>query len=593
MCGIAVIIAQKNITVRRDEIENMTRLVAHRGPDGEGFFMEKNIAFGHRRLAILDLQQRGSQPMHCIDENYTIVHNGEIYNYLEIRELLTTQHYQFETETDTEVIVAAYDCWGERCVERFNGMWAFVIYDKKKQLIFASRDRFGVKPMYYFESNEKIYLVSELKQLTASADWQPKINKSVVADFLEKGLKNHTEETFFENVFSIPAAHNFIYSLDNQRFEIKKYYQLPAPVKKKTPSNFQNTKTQFLELLSDAVRLRLRSDVAVGTTLSGGLDSTSITALAAELLPHRPPTVSACFPKEKNDESKFVAFVTDYLHLENKPVYPTFQQTMDDLPKVVWQQDEPIGSASVVAQYQVFREANRNKIPVMLDGQGADEILFGYNSFYKIYFKNLFLKNSLKSLLAVTNLFRFDAGFAQLIFGKKTIFPDFLVQKSTYKIQKVKNMSEMSQKMLQTNPLPSLLHYADRNSMAASIESRLPFMDFRLVEFCFEIPDDYKIYFGKRKYILREAMKSKIPKEIYLRYDKLAFATPQDDWMRQNAAFFRQKLVRVGEENADFVNSQALLVAFDAFLGNSKISSDVFWRVLTFGIWRKIFFGQT
>ena len=424
MCGISVIIDAPNQPIRADEIQAMTDAVAHRGPDGEGFWTKKNIAFGHRRLAILDLEPaRGQQPMKYLNDRYVIIHNGEIYNYLEIRQLLISKNYNFSTQTDTEVIAAAYDCWGEACLAHFNGMWAFVIFDNQKNTVFAARDRFGVKPLYYYQKNTKFYLASEIKQFTTTSGWQPILNETIALDFLQHGLKNHSNDTFFEEVKTLPAAHFLIYNIDNQQFKIKKYYDLSEKSAEKSTKNFESAKEKFTHLLSDAVRLRLRSDVKIGTALSGGLDSSAVTALATGLLGVPTATVSACFPNQENDETLYIHSVTAFLETTNYPAFPCWEEMKKEMQNLIWQQDEPIGSASVFAQSEVFRMAKKQGLTVMLGGQGADEILGGYDAFLRPYFKNMFQKNLLRAIFSVANYARLHRlNWSQLVgYQKNTI----------------------------------------------------------------------------------------------------------------------------------------------------------------------------
>lgn len=386
MCGIAGIISDSAETLAK--INAATDLVNHRGPDGRGVYIQQNLAFGHRRLSILDLSELGKQPMSYV-ERYVITYNGEVYNYLEIREDLRKKGYQFKSDSDTEVILAAYAEWGQDCLHRFNGMFSFAIYDQVKQTVFCARDRFGVKPFYYLCHGTDLYFGSEIKQFTVLPGWSPTLNKKKAVDFLVNDIIDRDEHTFFEQVKQLRGGCFLYYDLQKKTFEVKKWYSLEAKQEYQHLTEEEALRI-FKDLFTDAVSLRLRSDVKVGSCLSGGLDSSSIVSVVNRLLKAENKSelqevVSACFNEKKYDEQIFIDKLVAEKNIAVHKVFPDINDLFPDLDKMLWHQDEPFGSTSIFAQWSVFKEARKNGLIVMLDGQGADEILGGYHTFLGPY----------------------------------------------------------------------------------------------------------------------------------------------------------------------------------------------------------------
>lgn len=541
MCGIFGIIDQNKREIEPEELRSGLKILAHRGPDGEGTYFEKNIALGHRRLAIFDLSEKGHQPMTFCGK--VIVFNGAIYNFPELRRELEKDNYTFHTGTDTEVILAAYDRWGTECVDRFNGQWAFAIYDPEKKIIFCSRDRFGIKPFYYTVFDNRFYFASEIKAFTRQRGWHKKLNITRAYEFLAYGLHEHTAETMYEGVFQLPQGNHLIYDLQRHDWELKPYYSLKDQiVESRMP--FAEACEKFRFLLQDAVRLRLRADVPFCSALSGGLDSSALVRIMQGLLGQRSiSAVSVCFPENPEiDESSFIDVLQEEKSFHSIRIIPDHKEMESLVEKVSWHQEEPISSYSVIAQYLVFRKAHSAGLKVMLDGQGADEILGGYPKFYAPYFKKLIRRNPAQLIPAIWNLVQLHHWPLEKIWNKMSalsakskglipawIHPDFQPDpKNLYRPASVSGMSQLSVQLITEMGLPALLHYEDRNAMANGVESRLPFLDHRLVAFCLSLKDDYRIHDARRKYILREAMKTQLPKAIYQRYDKLGFAVP--DW---------------------------------------------------------------
>ncbi len=525
----------------------MTDVVAYRGPDGKGHLVDGPVALGHRRLAILDLSEAGRQPMHSPDGNASLVFNGEIYNYLELREELRSRGHRFVSDTDTEVILAAYSEWGEKCVSRFNGMWAFALYDRRLRRIFCSRDRFGIKPFFYAGTDQAFVFGSEIKQLLPFLPAR-RVPREVLLSFLVTGLTGYSEETFFEGVFSLPGGHNLILDLQTGAFTTARFYELhPAEVE----GTEDELADQFRQLLTDAIRLRLRSDVPVGTCLSGGLDSSTIATIAAREYVEkagRPFTaVTAGSIDPEYDETEFARQVVEAGKMAWHLTRPETKTFLDELPELVFHQDEPFGGLSVMMSYQVMKIAREAGLPVLLDGQGADEVLFGYPmqmgaliinalrrrgpaaalaTFFQLGRQDpersaRFRLLSSAAFLAPRQRFRYYFRHYSALREKPECAPAFLAWASS-----VGDLAAYQKTEITSTVLPALLRFEDRNSMASSIETRLPFLDYRLVEFGMGLKASLKIRDGWSKYILRKTAAQVLPGSIAWRPSKIGFAAP-------------------------------------------------------------------
>ena len=585
MCGITAVISLDKSNVSKEIMQNMTDAIIHRGPDGEGYFFSEGFAFGHRRLAIIDLSHKGQQPM--LYKGNRIIYNGEVYNFQEIRAELVEKGYPFSSETDTEVVLAAYDFWGEDCVAHFNGMWAFVIHDVEKNVLFASRDRFGIKPLYWRHSQDYFAMVSEVKQLTFLLDWKARMNKKRAFDFLSLGYHMHTQETMFEGVQSLPPGHNLIYDLSENKYVTTPYYDL-SKIKVENNLSFSEAKLKFEELFGDAVRLRMISDVKVGSALSGGLDSSSIVCKMA-ILGGEIETVSACFLQEGYDERPWIDAVVGKSGVVSHQTFPDLDLFEKKLDEMTWIHDEPIVWPALYTQYEVFRKAKEQCVSVMLDGQGADEVLAGYPKFYKPYFSRLVKKSPLKAFGEMISFFSLHSiGLKQasqkaLAYAKKgkrsVAWIDANFAQASYQRKHESTIRDVSLNLISEVGLPALLHYEDRNSMAFSVESRLPFLDYRLVELLLQMPDEFKIKNAKRKYILRESLKDILPNEVYTRYDKMGYETPFGEWMKKHPDFIRKELEDAVTSLKGIVNQ-----------GVMKLEEPlVVFRIIAFNRWVKRF----
>lgn len=568
MCGIAGIVHFNNEPVLALKLKQMTDVIIHRGPDGEGQWIneEKNVGFGHRRLSIIDLSDAGKQPMHFKNQ-YTITFNGEIYNYIELRTSLKQKGYSFQTETDTEVVLAAYDFWGKECLSQFDGMFAFAIWDEAKKELFCARDRFGEKPFYYYKDENHFIFASEMKALFA-VDVIKEINRKRVFEyllFLTVENPHHRVETFFKNVNQLPPS-SFLTL--NARSEIKteKYWDLDITTTFK--GSDQEAEEKFKELFFSSIRHRLRSDVPVGSSLSGGVDSSSIVCYVNQLLGEgvEQHVFSARFPGFIKDEGKHIDEVVDFCKratIIQHEVFPTEESMLSNLKKIMYHQEEPFGSSSIAAQFEVMKLASDVGVKVLLDGQGADEMMAGYAVFFDTHLRQTIRKSPLKYVKeknAIKDITGIDVDVMNLEGISSTFFYDNFKYLGNKRRGKLKNNSDFFlgihpklvdefksvdnpmysppnikkhlKFMLLNRGLNELLRYADRNSMANSIEVRLPFLSHQLVEFVFSLPEHYFIRNGWTKFILRNSMQGILPKNIQWRRDKIGYEPPQADWMK-------------------------------------------------------------
>lgn len=595
MCGIFGVWNVYDGSVDLNALLASLRTIRHRGPDDEGYLLidtvgmetvpctgvdsevqgqfprvehiftpKFNAAFGFRRLSILDLSPSGHQPMSNADGSLWIVFNGEIYNYIELRSELQSLGYVFHTRSDTEVILNAYDAWGTGCLNRFNGMWGFAIFDKHKKRLFCARDRFGIKPFYYHLGHEGFVFASEIKALLQYSGIARRANDAIVFDYLNYALTDHSDETFYDGVKQLQPAHYLV--LEEGNVHVERYWDLD-PNKKLELGTDSEYKSRFLELFEDAIQVHLRSDVAVGSCLSGGLDSSSIVCVAnkllfsdsvisSELIGEKQKTFSSCFEDRNFDERQFIEQILDITSAERNYIFPTARDLVDDIGSLMWHQDEPFGSTSIYAQWCVMRLAAQRGVRVLLDGQGADELLAGYHPFFDSYWGNLLLQGSLSGLMHEWSAYRNNYQVSYWHLMKHTMFAvaphmiqrqvrairgsigiqaDFHAKyRSRYPAEGMEFEDMFSKRLYQAlvhSSLPALLRYEDRNSMASSIEARVPFLDYRLVKFVFSLPKEQKIRDGQTKFILRNSMNGVLPEPIRLRKDKMGFVTPESIWM--------------------------------------------------------------
>lgn len=661
MCGIAGILSVNDVTVQA--LKGMTRAIRHRGPDDEGYALFAGdrvwigggddtpeqvfasslsytpdailddtgyegavLALAHRRLSILDLSPAGHQPMSYRDR-YWIVYNGEIYNHQALRNELEQAGHRFVSQADTEVVLAAYAQWGEGCLERLNGMFAFALYDRQERCLFLARDRFGVKPLYYWHTpHGSLAFGSEIKQFEELPGWQPVLSRQRGYDYLVFGLTDHSDDTLFEGVRQLPPGH--CVTLDcsipwRGKLPVSPWYRLTP---KRYDGDYATAVERFGGLLSDAVCLRTRADVPVGSCLSGGLDSSSIVCLVSRLLQETMPvagqqqTFSACSSISRYDERRWIMPVVAATGVDAKYVFPEADGLFDALPRITRMQDEPFGSTSIYAQWKVFELAASHHVKVMLDGQGSDEQLAGYHGFFAPYLATLWRERRWRQLYDEARAMKRLHGYGYATTAKRLasclltgpfgslmrrrwgseLAPEWLDLKrlSAATVNPVlsdsgvpdSSLLQMSLRQLTSSNLQMLLHWEDRNSMAHSVESRVPFLDYRLVEFVVGLPDDFKIHDAVTKRVLRDAMRGVVPEEVRTRVDKLGFVTPEEIWLRETVPQrFRSELARAVEVSSGLLRAEATFDMLDAMIAGKRRFSFVPWRLISFGQWVETF----
>jgi len=597
MCGIAGIIHLDEKPVEQTSIRKMIDAITHRGPDGEGIFIEKNIGLGHKRLSIIDVSDISAQPMHW-HHKYVITYNGEIYNYIEIKKELEQNGYLFSSTGDTEVILAAYDKWGTECVKKFNGMWAFAIYDKTYQKIFCSRDRFGVKPFYYAISNNTLYFASEIKAILTNINVS-RLNQSILLQYLVLNLTDHTTSTFFNNISTLSGGHNLIVDLQQQKYYIEKYYNIQFH-QHYNKLNINEAIDIFRTEFERSISWRLRSDVKVGTCLSGGLDSSYIAAIASKKYTEvsNEPFTAITAEALQNDinEKYFAEKVVNHLGLNwyvTSPGHVDFQQILE---QVIYTQEEPFGSPSIILQNFVMQQAKQANVKVLLDGQGADEILLGYPRYIAAYVQSLpfskkisFFKNakhnyglSIKTILLNYLYFsNFNLRKQRVLKNAKGIHQKY-IQAIDFNILKLfakanSDIYELQLLEVTTTQIPQLLKWEDKNSMAHSIETRLPFLDYQLVELCLSIQNSFKLQDGWSKYILRKNMNNILPKEIVWRKKKIGFNAPNNLWIPDKKPIYQ------AIQNSPSINT--LFKKIPSNINNASFE----WRLYNIALWEKVF----
>lgn len=539
----------------------MLGITEHRGPDHTGSWCTPPLFLGHNRLSIIDLSSASHQPMAA--HGATIVFNGEIYNYVELRRELERDGAVFATSGDTEVILAAYRRWGQDCVQHFIGMWAFAIWDEANRTLFCSRDRFGIKPFHYVLRDGRLHVSSEMKALKASPLFRGGINESQVARGLYLGWMHHWDETYFSDIKALPAAHNLTWT--NGEVRIWSYADIDTHTT--SPLSFDEHAEQFRELFIDSIRLTSRRDVPMGVCLSGGLDSTSIASiLASSTDEHDVKTFTAYYTGTGDvDERPYIDHVLKrYPQIHATYTSPTDGDVAQALDRIVWMMDAPMPSSSYISQYFVMQLAAQNGVKVVLDGQGSDEIMGGYmHSLYRVIADDMrrgAVGEALSEWNAHSSRQHYGMGKKWNVLAKSllTVVRD---EPSLYRLEFERTapwvlrapssatslrlemphgsrLNAFLYNLMRVTLLPTLLHTEDLNSMAFSIESRVPFLDHRLVQLCFSMPNEHKVYRGETKRVLRKAMRGIVPDEVLDRKDKTGFITPGHiKWLRGELKF--------------------------------------------------------
>jgi len=613
MCGISGIINFNQDPVREEKIRKMMRKMKHRGPDDDGVFLEDNVGLGFVRLSILDLSAAGHQPMFStvvseklkVESNrYVIIYNGEVYNYIEIREELKSKGYVFKSNTDTEIVLNSYIEWGEDCLHKFNGMWAFCIFDRKNKELFFARDRYGVKPFYYYLDKNKFIFASEIPPIMEILEHKPQPNNQTIFDYLVFNRTDQTEETFFEGIKKLQHGHSIRLKINDLKFKIIRWYDLKQ--NSQNCNGFEN-ENDFRELFVDSVKLRLRSDVPVGVSLSGGMDSSSIVAVITKILYKTDLlTFSVNFGSNiKTDETKYIklfensVYKMNYIQVNNDYYNKNILNFINAI-------GEPVSSTGPFAQFAVMDLA-KNYVIVLLSGQGADEILAGYKYFWGFRYIEL-----LKTLKIINFLGEFIKSNHKLYNLKTVLYyltPPYY--KTKFKIKSISyiNKNFISEYIGKSNigenlynsktlnealfdhveyKLEHLLKWEDRNSMYFNLESRVPFLDYRLVEKTISTNSQFKMNNGYTKVILRNALKDILPEVILYRRDKIGFGAPQDIWLKEEKNI--KNIIEITYENnfiGNYIIKNNVLKILDEFKKGNTSHSDKIWKIYNLAEWSK------
>jgi asparagine synthase (glutamine-hydrolysing) len=605
MCGIAGLVRRDGRPSDEQTIIRMTDAVAHRGPDGGHYMVEGTLALGHRRLSILDLSDLGRQPMSYSSGRFTITYNGEIYNYLELRTELKALGHIFSNDTDTEVLLAAYSEWGSQCVKRFNGMWSFALFDRIRNVLFCSRDRFGVKPFYYIDRPNIFAFGSEIRQLLPFLG-KIRADLGVLHTYLVTDAAELSAETFFQDVRKLLGGHNLTYDFANGRITIERFYEI---VKRSEVSSLPEGEAieAFAALLQDAIRLRMRSDVKVGTCLSGGLDSSSVATIASELYRAKSSSkfsaITAVSEQASNNEASYAEQVVDASELDWYQTRPSYQDFADSLPQVVQTQEEPFGGPSITMQHFVMKAARANGIVVLLDGQGGDETLLGYEKYYAAYILATFRQGGPLAAMgamravAANNSKMGPVNIAKYLIGGLVAPARYMFYRHRHSYVRnhgsipahIKAFARagaddfaLQELEIRSTNLPVLLRYEDKNSMAHGVETRLPFLDYRLLETSLSLPGTLKIRDGWTKWILRKTMDRRMPDTIVWRKNKFGFEAPEDMWLKAHAKEMKSSVLKSGLLS-ELVDTKKLATAYDSLDKRSR------WRLYNTALWEKAF----
>lgn len=632
-----------------DLLRRMNQTLVHRGPDDEGYFLTStkeasrgfpNLGFAHRRLSILDLTPAGAQPMSSSEGDFRIVYNGEIFNYLEIRQELTENGMNFKTHSDTEVILKAYEQWGEKCLDRFNGMFAFVLWDQRRKLLFGARDRFGIKPFYYYWDGDCFLAASEVKALLCHPRIRRTANEETIYDYLLFGFQDHSEATFFRSIQQLPPSHFLAVDTQTRKMKIERWWDLKSNEPNGKSVDIEDAKHQFHDLLADSIKLRLRSDVPIGVCVSGGLDSSSIAYLIekvehngrqnqAESHPAR-KGFSCCFEDSECDDRPFIEAVTKGLSMESHKVFPQGEDLWKELEEMTWMMDEPFRSSNQFSQWTLMKLISKNGIRVAMSGQGADEILGGYRGYSSVFIATLFRQRKWRqacrewvktrsnergiSKLMLTGrilyglspsvfsnavpLMERAAGINLKMKSREFIDSRFLQRHSGRYVDRLKNQhanwSNVRQKLYEDlfkYSLPQLLHYEDRMGMAFSVETRHPFLDHRLIECLYSLPASLIYRDGQHKWILRQSMSDILPEMISNRKDKKGFITPESRWTKMGGAYLTKLFSSgAGTASSSFINTDKILKALSSNVQKDPYSQHTdIWRPLNLEVWLQKF----
>lgn len=627
MCGIAGVVSLDGRPINPTHIARMNQAQLHRGPDGGGEWFGVGVALGHRRLTIIDLSDEAAQPFASADGRYVVTYNGEIYNYRELRQELEALGRHFRSTSDTEVLLAAYETWGAEALTRFNGMWAFAIWDCQERTLYCARDRFGVKPFYYALTNGQLIFASEMKGILAAAPHANRPHPGYLQNFVASGLFGDTDETFFRDILALPPAHHM--RVRDGRVEVSRYWHVTPERWREKAAGTAPIET-FATLFGNAVRLRLRSDVPVGTCLSGGLDSSSIAAVASRLRDTPLRTFSSIYDDPDCDERGFIEEMQNSCALEPYWVHPDGADLPTVLEAMIHHQDIPAAAPGIFSQWNVMQTAH-GRVKVLLDGQGGDELLGGYFPYFGAYLRAIAVSARARGLGPTRDRLRreyaeismltgqtFERGLPRLLrlaatawlMGaprrrvtpwrmpvESSIHPAFAAQAAAHPAHRENAPTWYTDPLNQTladallhTSIPGLLHYEDRSSMAFGIEARTPFLDVNLVEFVMGLPFEEKIKGATTKVLLRDAMAGVLPEPVRLRRDKKGYPTPLAAWLRGTLReFARELLLSEQTRRRQVLRPEMVERRLREHLEGEADHSWLIWRWMTLEIWFRCF----
>ena len=603
MCGICGILNFNKLN-KADPVlaHRMCQKMIHRGPDGEGFYFDENLGFGHRRLSIIDLAG-GSQPMANEDGTIWIVQNGEIYNYVELTKMLKVKGHKFKTQSDTEVIIHLYEEYGENCLKYLNGMFAFAIWDKKKARLFCARDRLGIKPFYYYKDKKRVVFASEIKAILCDDEVKRVPNRRAIAQYLSH-MYTLDDGTFFKNIFKLLPGHCL--TIEGGMLSVKQYWDV------KYGEYFTGPEEKIIsglkELMRDSVRIHLRSDVPVGAHLSGGLDSSSIVALAAPELSSRLKTFSGAFEVKGNyDEREFIRLMVDRYKTDHYEIVPSAKDYIEALPKMVWHMDEPSIGSAVICHYLLCRLVSQH-VKVVMGGQGGDEIFGGYYRYFSGYLKDFaraFLAGKIPPGDAAKTIVNFSRHLRTVGFNNaflkikrrrglmELIRPEYFEGEELDKQSKPNGSLESFLYWDVKNYLPGLLQIEDRTSMAVSVESRIPLLDYRLVEFMAKVPPHIKMKDLILKYMEREAMRDLLPGKIVNRKDKMGFYAPVAVWFkRELRPYVEDVIYSKSFKERELFDMEKVKAKVDSYFSGGPDFSEQLWMLINIELWYRIFIDR-
>ena len=620
MCGFVGILNKNGLNVRPDVLRKMADTIHHRGPDEEGMFINDNCGFYHKRLSIIDLNT-GQQPMTF--GNYTIVFNGEIYNYIELREELKLKGHKFDTTSDTEVILHLYREYGEACVKRLNGMFAFIIYDKSNNQIYVARDHFGIKPLYWYQDKNRILFGSEIKAILA----HPEIKAIPATENLYEYLTFQFligDNTLFQNVKKCQPGHYSIINLKTWSFKTVNYWR--PDFRTDVFHNEEFFINELQNILDDTITQQLRSDVPIGTYLSGGIDSSLVTIMASKIVNQPLKSFSGAFNEGPEfNELKYARIAAKKANSELFEIFPSEQEFIDALPKLIYHLDEPVAGPGLFPQYMVSKFAS-NHVKVILGGQGGDEIFGGYARYLVAYLEQA-LKGSIfetneevEHIVTLNSILPNLPSLKQYIpmlksFWKKDVFepmdrryfnllnrmgsisnflhPDFINGGNENRIFdkfseqfNQHNRKSYYNKMTQFDlsaSLPALLQVEDRVSMAVSIESRVPLLDRRIIDLISKMPAGMKFKGGELKYLLRQSTKKIMPTEILNRKDKMGFPIPLHIWSKNKKTrdFMMDTMTSKKAKERNIIKTEYI----EQIINSERPFSRGLWGLLSMELW--------